>query len=213
MPGWSEQKLRASCAMLQAAVLGGRQGNVLLIKHAVLPWPNALCVARDQQSFGQAFQISMGAGKERYSGLSCRSKELPFTDASFRQVVLWHVIAAGQEPELQEACRVLSPGGDLLIVGLNHLAVGARFDRKSKQLPRLHFQMLGQRLQDLEMEVTGAMGTGLAGIGNAIIRQGSWSGLLLPFADQILLKVQHVSPSGLSPLLLDRFQAGAVPSA
>jgi len=213
MAGWSEQTLRASSALLQAAVLGGRQGNVLLIKQIDLPWPNALCVVRDQQSFGQAFQINMGAGKERYSGLPCRSNELPFTDASFRQVVLWHVISTGQEPELEEACRVLSPGGDLLILGLNHLAVGARFDRKAKLIPRLHFQTLSQRLQDLEMEVKGATGMGLAGMGSAIIRQGSWSGLLLPFADQILLKVQHVSPAGLSPLLLDRFQAGVAPGA
>ncbi len=206
-------RLNVSSGLLQAAAQGGRQGNVLLIKHSDLPWPEVSAVAREQQSFGRAVHLSLGAGPERYSGMQCRSDELPFLDASFRQVALWHVVATGQEAELAEACRVLLPGGELLILGLNHLALGARFDRQAKMLPRLHRQALDQQLQELGMEITGAMGTGLAGLGSANIRQGAWSGLLLPFVDQLVLRAQHVHPSGLTPLRLQRIPAGVAPSA
>lgn len=209
--------MNATTALLQVAAqssyLGNRQGNVLLIKHALLPWPEAESVVRDQQSFGRALHLSLGNGTERYSGLHYCSNELPFVDAAFRQVVLWHVIATGKETELREACRVLQPDGELLVLGLNQMAIGARFDRTAIELPRLHRQSLDERLVELDMEVTGAWGSGVAGIASPIFRKDGWSGLLLPFADQVVLRVQHVHPAGLTPLRMERFQAGVAPSA
>jgi len=214
--GLSTPRLNGSAALLEMAAQGSgqsnRQGSVLLIKHPLLPWPEAESVARDKQCFGQALHLSLGRGTERYSGLQLSSDELPFVDATFRQVALWHVIATGKEAELEEACRVLQPGGELLVLGLNQMAVGARFDRTAIELPRLHRQSLDERLSELDMEVTGAWGSGLAGIGSTIFRQDGWSGILLPFADQVVLRVEHVHPAGLSPLRMERFQAGVAPS-
>ncbi len=215
--GLRTPRLDCSAALLQmAAQCGGqssRQGNVLLIKHSSLAWPEAGTLVRDQQSFGRALHISLGSGTERYSGLHCRSNELPFVDAAFRQVALWHVIATGKEAELLEACRVLQPGGDILLLGLNQMAIGARFDRTAIDLPRLHRQSLHEQLSELDMEVTGAWGSGLAGVARPVFRQDGWSGLLLPFADQMVLRLQHAQAAGLSPLRMERFQAGVAPSA
>ncbi len=218
--GLNSPKQKVSTALLQLAAqnsgLGSyqsnRQGNVLLIKLPVMPWPQADSVARDQQSFGQALHLSLGRGTERYSGLHYRSDELPFVDAAFRQVVLWHVIATGGEAELAEACRVLQDDGELLVLGLNQMAIGARFDRTAGNLPRLHRPSLDEHLSKLDMEVTGAWGAGLAGISSTILRNDGWSGLLLPFADQVALRIEHTHPAGLSPLRMERFQAGVAPT-
>ncbi len=188
-----------------------RQGSVLLIKHPLLPWPEAKSVARDQHSFGQALHLDLGSGRERYSGLRYRSDELPFVDAAFRQVVLWHAIATGQEAELAEACRVMQAEGELLVLGLNQMAIGARFDRSAGNLPRLHRQSLDAHLSELDMQVTGVWGSGLAGIASPVLRKDGWSGLLLPFADQVVLRVEHFHPAGLSSLRMERFQAGVAP--
>ena len=215
--GLSPSRLNSSIALLQAAAQGNgqssRQGNLLLIKHPSLAWPAAESVGRDQKSFGQALHLSMGSGVERYSGLHTRTDALPFIDAAFRQVVLWHVIATGREAELEEACRVLQPDGELLVLGLNQMAIGARFDRTADRLPRLHRLRLHEQLLELDMEVTGAWGAGLAGITSTIFSQDGWAGLLLPFSDQVLLRVQHVHPAGLSPLRMERFQSGVAPSS
>jgi ArsR family transcriptional regulator len=57
--------------------------------------------------------------------------DLPFTDASFDQVLLLHVLTYAKNPGqvIQEAARVLRPGGDLLILTLDrhnhdHMTVG-----------------------------------------------------------------------------------------
>jgi len=219
--GLRPHRLAGSTALLQVAVQscsqlsgqGGRHGNVLLIKHSSLSWPEAGTMAGDQNSFGLALHMSLGRGTERYSGLLGHSSELPFVDAVFRRVLLWHVIAAGREPELAEACRVLQPGGELLVLGLNQMAIGARFDQTITTLPRLHRQSLEEHLSELEMEVTGAWGSGMAGVASPVFWHNGWSGLLLPFADQLVLRVQHAEPVGLSPLPMARFQAGIAPSA
>jgi hypothetical protein len=202
-----------SAVLLQQASQAGRQGSALLIKHPALPWPEASCVERNQQSFGRAVHLSQGVGTERYSGLHCRSEELPFMEACFKQVALWHVIAAGEEAELAEACRVLAPGGELLLVGLNSSGLRARRDKEAKDLPRLQRHALELLLPQLGMEVVAVSGAGLLGVPSRAFQRNGLGTLLLLMADLVVIRAQAVNPPSVSPLRLKQFQAGVAPTA
>lgn len=204
--------------MLKSACRVGQQGSALLIKHSTLAWPELSCIERNQRSFGLAVHLQQGKSAERYSGLQSRSGELPFLESSFKQVALWHVIATGQEAELAEACRVLAPGGELLILGLNSKGVRARRDKQAKHLPRLRWRALGRVLPELGMEVTGVLGTGLLGAGllglaGRVFQQNGFGALLLPVVDLLVIRVQAANPASASPVRLERFRAEAAPTA
>jgi len=207
-----------SAALLQKACRAGRQGSVLLIKHPALPWPELSCIERNQRSFGLAVHLEQGKSAERYSGLQSRSDELPFLESSFKQVALWHVIATGQEAELAEACRVLAPDGELLLLGLNSAGLRARRYQQAKNLPRLKRQALSRRLSELGMEVTGVLGTGLLGAGlfglaDRVFQQNGFGALLLPVVDLLVIRAQAVNPASASQVRLERFRAEVAPTA
>ena len=205
---WSVQ----SCSLLQQASLSGKQGNVLLIKHPELSWPDGNCLERNQQSFDRAIHLNLGAGTERFSGLSCRSKELPFVEASFRLVVLWHVLGTGEEAELAEACRVLAAGGDLLILGLQQCKFMADAGAAAASLPVLQRRKVLHNLQDAGMTLVAAMGTGLPLRSNWVVHQAGLASLLLPMSRLLLLQARHGNPAAPSPLRLDGFRAGIAPT-
>ncbi len=209
---------RDSAELLQKACQAGQQGSVLLIKHPSLPWPPLSCIERNQRSFGLAVHLDQGKCSERHSGLQSRSDELPFVEASFKQVALWHIIATGREKELAEACRVLAPGGELLVLGLNSNGVRSRRDKQAKLLPRLQRQGLSRRLLDLGMEVTGVLGvglfgSGLFGLGSRVFQQRGFGALLLPVADLIVIRAQAINPANIAPMRLGQFQAGVAPTS
>ncbi|HET6564918.1 MAG TPA: hypothetical protein VFG52_05850 [Xanthomonadales bacterium] len=197
-----------SCSLLRVAELNGKQGNVLLIKHPALPWPEGRCLERNQQSFDRAIHLSQGLGKERFSGLACRSDELPFLDSSFRLVVLWHVLASGAEAELAEACRVLAAGGDLLVLGLQRRSFLARLGgQQGRDLPALQRQPLLRKLQDAGMDIVSVTGAGLPVCKDWNIRQAGLAGVLLPFTQLLLVQARHGNPATLTPLPLGDFRA------
>lgn len=196
-----------SSELLQHAGLPRKQGNVLLIKHAALPWPAGDCLERNEASFDRAVHLSLGAGTERFTGLSCRSAELPFTEACFRLVILWHVLAEGAEAELQEAQRVLAVGGDLLILGLQQ-GVPGKSGWQQPDLPQLRRRQLLGRLQSTGMEVVSVLGSGLPVNRNWVMRRSGLSGALLPFARLVLIRARHANGDALSPLRLQDFRSG-----
>jgi hypothetical protein len=202
-----------SSSLLQTGSLGGRQGNVLLIRHPEVSWPDCDCVTRGPQSFDRSLHLVLGAGQERESRLVCSSAELPFQEYTFKRVVLWHVISAGDEPELSEACRVLVPGGELLVLGINPLGLRARLDREAKNLPQLHSRQLQARLRELNMEVDAVLGAGFIGLTNRTMRHGQLSGLLLPLVDLVLVRAQPAESPPMNALRLEQFQAGVAPTA
>lgn len=193
--------------------MGGRQGNVLLLRHPDIPWPECACVTRGPQSFGRALHLELGSGRERESTLFCNSAELPFQDSSFRRVVLWHVIDTAEEPELVEACRVLDHDGELLVLGINPFGLRFRLESEAKALPHLHTSRLEARLHELSMEVDAVLGVGFYGVTNRILQRGQVSGLLLPFVDLLLIRAQPINSTPMNALRLDQFQAGVAPTA
>lgn len=213
MSGINQSWSLESCRLLQQAELPGKQGNVLLIKHPELIWPDGHCLERNQQSFDRAIHLNLGAGAERYSGLSCRSNELPFVEASFRLVVLWHVLGTGEEAELAEACRVLAAGGDLLILGLQQRKFMAESGAEAASLPVLQRRQVQHNLQDAGMNLVAAMGTGLPLRSNWVVHHAGLASLLLPWSRLLLLQARHGNPASPSPLRLDGFRAGIAPTA
>jgi SAM-dependent methyltransferase len=202
-----------SAALLHKACQAGQQGSVLLVKHPLLPWPQVSCIERNQRSFGLAVHLDKGKSAERQSGLLSRSDELPFVEASFKQVALWHVIATGKEAELEEACRVLAPGGELLILGLNSKGFRARRDKEARDLPRLHWRALDRILAELGMEITGVLGAGIVGISSKAFQQNGLGALILPVADLLVIRARAVNPANASPVRLEQFRAGVAPSS
>lgn len=171
-------------------------------------------------STGSAFGLNLvlPAGGGRCAGnagraVRCSSAELPFIDAAFRSVILYHVIAAGSEAELAEACRVLAPGGDLLIVGLNRSS-WAGLDRASwPQLPRLHAVRVTLRLRDYGLAVEERLGAGVCGRSRPAVVQRGWQRVLLPVTDIALLCARHLHrPVAGRPRLKD-VPAGLAPTA
>jgi SAM-dependent methyltransferase len=204
---------QASSELLQATASDSRQGSVLLIKHPGLPWPEVSCVERNQQSFGRALHLNLGKAAERYSGMLCNSQEMPFVEHSFRQIVLWHVLDNEQQLELAEACRVLAPAGELLILGLNPWGWRARCEAQARELPRLHAHRLVRYFPTLGLKLKEVRGAGFAGWGSAVVHQHGLSRPMLPFTDLLVLVAEHSHPATFSPLRLNEFQAGVAPTA
>jgi SAM-dependent methyltransferase len=76
--------------------------------------------------------------------------ELPFADASFDQVLLFHALPYADRPErvLAEACRVLRPGGDLVALTLHahdHADVTAAFGHRNRGLRPEALRRLARR--------------------------------------------------------------------
>jgi len=213
VPGLRKSLVDDSSSLLQAGAKGGRQGNVLLLRHPDVPWPECDCVTRGPQSFGRALHLGLGSGHEREATLVCNSAGMPFQDSSFKRVVLWHVVDTGDEPELAEACRVLEHGGELLVLGINPYGLRSRLESEAKALPRLHSSRLEARLHELSMEVDAVLGVGFYGVTNRIVQRGQVSGLLLPFVDLLLIRAKPIDTTPMNALRLGQFRAGVAPTS
>jgi hypothetical protein len=193
--------------LLQQAGLEGMQGNVLLVKHPALDWPQSRLLERGKTSFDRAIHLDLGTAIERFSGLSCRTSELPFMEASFRRVVLWHVIATGEEAELAEALRVLATGGELLVLGIQQRARSLSVAGPEDAIPRLQRMPLMRCLREAGMEIVSVTGSGLPIARNWPIRRPGPAGVLLPFASLVLVRARHGNPGSPSLQRLDSFRA------
>ncbi len=198
--------MQESTLLLHQAGLEGMQGNVLLVKNPALEWPQSRFLERGRTSFDRAIHLDLGIATERFSGLWCRTSEMPFMEASFRRVVLWHVIATGEEAELAEALRVLATGGELLILGLQQRPRPRTAARPENAIPRLQRVPLLRSLGEAGMEIVSVTGSGLPLAGNWAIRQPGPAGILLPFANQVLVRVRHGNPGTFSLQRLDGFR-------
>jgi SAM-dependent methyltransferase len=149
----------------------------------------------------------------RYDLLHCRSGELPFSEQSFLRVALVHVLETGREKELSEACRVLAPGGELLLLGLNANGLRCRLDKAAAEFPRFGLTMIQQRLLDLGMTVDARFGLGCLGINRLDLPSDGVGPFLSTFADLIVVRARHNQGPPLSPLRLSEFQPEFTPSA
>lgn len=205
---------RLSAGLCDHYRLARRHARILQIAHASLTAPD-VSGGEGVRSFGLGLVMRCGDGlTEGPEGrlVRCASGELPFVDEAFRSVILYHVIENGDEAELEEACRVLVPGGDLLIIGVNRTSWVGIDGRAWPELPRLHGVRVSMRLRALGMRVEERQGAGLLGRARPAVIGRRWQGLVLPVADVVLLRARHRNqPLAQSPKLKD-VPAGLAPT-
>ena len=203
-----------SGTLLADALAGGMKGNILLISHPSLSLPEGQTFSAEGPAFGVAVCVRKGAiqaGTQAPTAIECDSTALPFQDESFRTVALYHVVGDGAEPELDEACRVLAPGGELVVVGLNRNSWSGTTQHRHGPLPLIQHGKLMGRLRQHEMEIVAELGVGLLGRVGPRMERYRWSGLGLAFADLLLLHIKHRDRA--IPVLpgLKKYPAGAMP--
>ena len=202
----------ASQRLLADSLQGAARGNALLISHPALPLPDTSSLLSATNAFGLAIGLLKGEGQVA-TVIECATGALPFQDEAFRTIALYHVIADGTEPELAEACRVLAPGGELLVVGLNRNGWSANTLHRHGPLPHIrHGSLLGS-LRRMDMEMVAELGIGLLGRAKPRMEHNSWSGLGLTFADLLLLRIRHRNRAIPSRPQLEKFPARAMPTS
>jgi SAM-dependent methyltransferase len=199
--------------LLQSADPGGPRGNLLEIHHAAAPPFEPALLDPAPQGFGLMLSLSQDGGNPGRQRVRCASGQLPFQDHAFRVVVLHHVVGDGDEAELAEAVRVLSPRGLLLVLGLNRMGWRYRVQNKIDRLPGLAPLRVRARLEQLGVEVHGCAGAGLGGRQRpALIRSGLAS-MAMPVSDVLLLQARPVDRAAATPLRLRKVRHAVVQSA
>lgn len=124
-----------------------------------------------------------------------RLAALPFSNEAFELVVLQHLLCDGTEAVLQEALRVLAPGGDLVISGLNSAGLRYRMGNRAAQFPGLRLNRIIYHLKSQAFKIETCLRMGLAGMLGPVQENSwpgdHWSGLVLPFADWVVLHGHH----------------------
>lgn len=207
---------RFSSRLLQKAAGGERKGNVLIVGHGALPAPDCACLGRDDRTFGLTicvFQGPLHSDRPAETLLDCCSSDLPFQDAVFRKVILFLVTRNGTERELDEACRVLAPGGELLVLGLNRSSWSGLRRYRSGPVPRMHVASVRNSLQAHGMDLNCILGAGLLGRARPVMEWKRLSGIALPLADLVVLRASYRDRPAVTPLQMKKFPARALPTA
>ena len=202
--------------LLTDSLQGATRGNVLFISHPAMPLPETSSLVPATPAFGLAIGLITGEVQtmaRTRAVIECATHALPFQDESFRTVALYHVIGDGTEPEFSEACRVLTPGGELVVVGLNRNSWSANILHRHGPLPRIrHGRLLGN-LRRSEMEMVAELGVGLMGRASPRMERYRWTGLGLTFADLLLLRIRHRNQAIPTRLRMEKFPARAMPTS
>ena len=207
---------RFSSALLQRVAVNDRKGNVLVLGHQALPPPQCPCLRRDEYSFGLAMCIFQGQAQASIAAeaqLECSSTNLPLQDAAFHTVILYHVTRDGTEHELDEACRVLAPAGELLVLGINRSSWSGMRVYRHGPVPALHLASVRNRLQARNMVIDRTLGAGLLGQSRPVMEGHRLSSLALPFADLVVVRARHRERPAATRLRLKKYPAGVVPTA
>ncbi|HKJ16898.1 MAG TPA: hypothetical protein VJ984_06105 [Xanthomonadales bacterium] len=132
-------------------------------------------------------------------GRSC-SEELPIQTSSLGAVFLSHVVSKGNEPQLAEACRVLQPGGMLLILGLNRYGFRYLKDRSEDGLPGIRPLAVREHLEQYDMSVQRVLAAGFLN-SQWPPRMNIGAGrLLVPVADLVLIVARKYEPRLFTPV-------------
>ena len=207
---------RFSSLLLQSAAGQERKGNVLILGNGSLPAPECHCLRRDEGTFGLAICIFQGPSPPselKRAPLECVSSALPFQDGVFQKVILYLVVVDGAESELDEACRVLAPGGELLVLGLNRGSWSGMWRYRKGPVPRMRIADVKNSLRVHDMEIDHVLGAGLLGRAKPLMDWKRLSGIALPLADLVVLRARHRDRPAATRLRMKRFPARAVPTA
>lgn len=185
----AQQSLAAK--LLQPLMAKRRPERVLVLKHA-----GADDLTLEAISPVQIIRLNTdqaAAGGE----VRCRLSALPFTEASFDLVILHQLIIDGSEPVMQQALLGLVAGGDLVISGLNSAGLQYRIKNREEHFPGLRINRIIEHLKSQSFNIEHCMRMGLAGMSRPAPKNcwhgKSWHGLIMPFADYVMLHGHHQS--------------------
>jgi SAM-dependent methyltransferase len=134
--------------------------------------------------------VALRCGQDTDSDpVACDTVALPFQDDVFDAVLLHHVFADGREPELDEAWRVLSGGGDLFVLGQGSLGRPLRFYGRRRHWPGLRVRQVCQRLRQRAFVIEHCTGSGILGLGVRCVQR--WQRPMLPFVDTVVIHGRH----------------------
>jgi hypothetical protein len=173
--------------------------------------PDFLHIASHE--FGVLVSLNKGYEPDSDQPVLCETANLPFQDSVFSMVVLHHVVSDGMESELEEAVRVLSRDGVLIIVGLNRLGWRFRSQGRLRRLPGIAPLKVKSRLVQLDMTMQGFAGAGFFGMQRPVFMSSGMAGLGSPIADVVLLQARHNNGPEMTPLKFRKLVSGAVQSA
>ena len=140
----------------------------------------------------------------------CEFDSLPFEDGAFNIVVAHHVLGEKLPGDLEELQRVLSHGGQLLIIGRGLLDIKGRFRADSPAALNLYSTQ--HLLRRRGFRIISCEGFGIFGMNVRLNR--SWQKLFLPFSDRVLIRAQHhINKHVATPLRFSSPQAAGVRSA
>lgn len=179
--------------LLQPLMQQRRPQRVLVLKHEASP-----DVVIDAGACVEIVRLSNAARSEK-AEIIARLNALPFEDATFDLVVIQHLITDGTEDLLTEATRVLAPGGDMVICGLNHYGLRYHRPRQGNRYPGIKINRTIFHLNSNFFTIKHCLRSGFLGMTRPLAHE-SLSGLTLPFADRIALHARH--RSGARPIHL-----------
>lgn len=163
-----------------------RPQRVLLLKHALAA--DIICHCSESTEVVSLSSDARADGAQLYARLSA----LPFEDVAFDLIVLQHLINDGNEPTLGEAMRVLAPGGDIIISGLNHAGLRYHSSQRDNQFPAIKINKAIHLLKSHSFTITHSLRAGFAGMSWPKAERG-WLASSLPFADRVVLQAHHRS--------------------
>ena len=181
--------------VLQPLLATRRPERILVLKHA---W--AGIVPLESVSPVQIIRLNSNSSASG-AVLRCRFDALPFEPAVFDLVILNHLLSDGQERVLAETLRVLAPGGDVVLCGLNSTGLRYRFGNRKNHFPGLKIKRVDQVLKAQSFDIKQCLLVGIAGFSRPSPK-AVWHGLRLPFADWVVLHGHH--RSGLSNINFTR---------
>lgn len=181
--------------VLQPLLVTRRPERILVLKHA-----RAGIVPLEPVSPVQIIRLSSNSSASG-AVLRCRFDALPFEPATFDLVILHHLLRDGQERVLAETLRVLAPGGDVVLCGLNSTGMRYRFGNRKNHFPGLRLRRIEQVLKTQSFDTRQCLLMGFGGFLRPSPK-AVWHGLSLPFADWVVLHGHH--RSGLSNISFAR---------
>jgi len=204
-PPTAQQSLAAK--LLEPLLQRRRPERVLVLKHAgagdlplLTAGPVQIIRLTDDETSGDAI-------------VRCRVAALPFEQAGFELVVLHHLVGDGTEAVLAEALRVLSPGGDVVISGLNSSGLRYRLGNRDNGYPGIRLNRIYHQLKTRSFNIEQCLLMGLAGLPRPV-PTATWGRLGVPFADRVVLHGHHQSNIHNANILrFKRIQAAGATSA
>lgn len=200
----------------QEAGAGLPRETGLFVHGPAVPLPSAS--AMNPNARGLTFRICASRAP---TSLYCRelpvadvqSDDVPLLDSTMGQIVLWHLLETGREPELAEARRLLQPGGRLIVVGLNRFGWTYLGSRRRHTRPAFGPLALRSELQRLGFQLECFLAAGFLGrMWPAQAHRGPGRAVA-PISDVFLLAFRHDEPADIGRIRKAKRSVLGAPSA